>query len=63
MKYIISIIRVLFLLLFLFLVLNGKMMLWFALLAVSLLLALVFGSYFIEKLGIVMMLIKGEKDY
>ena len=55
--------RVLFLLLFLFLVLNGKMMLWFALLAVSLLLALVFGSYFIEKLGIVLMLIKGEKDY
>ena len=61
MKYIISIIRVLFLLLFLFLVLNGKMMLWFALLAVSLLLALVFGSYFIEKLGIVMMLIKEER--
>ncbi|CUX14712.1 4Fe-4S binding protein [Clostridium sp. C105KSO13] len=42
MKYIISAIRILFLALFLFLVLNGKMMLWLALFAVSLIVALLF---------------------
>ena len=42
MKYIINIIRVLFFVLFIFLLLNGKMMLWLALYAVSLLVALLF---------------------
>jgi ferredoxin-type protein NapH len=46
MKYIISAIRILFLALFLFLVLNGKMMLWFALFAVSLIGALLFGRVY-----------------
>lgn len=46
MKYIISTIRILFLALFLFLVLNGKMMLWFVLFAVSLAAALVFGRVY-----------------
>lgn len=46
MKYIISIIRILFLGLFLFLVSNGKMMLWLALYAVSLIAALLFGRVY-----------------
>ena len=46
MKYIISAIRILFLALFLFLVLNGKMMLWLALFAVSLIVALLFGRVY-----------------
>lgn len=46
MKYIINIVRILFLALFLFLVLNGKMMLWLALFGLSLLLALLFGRIY-----------------
>lgn len=46
MKYMISAIRILFLMLFLFLVLNGKMMLWLALFAVSLLAAVIFGRVY-----------------
>ena len=46
MKYIINIIRVLFFVLFIFLLLNGKMMLWLALYAVSLLAALLFGRVY-----------------
>ncbi len=46
MKHIISIVRVLFLALFIFLILNGKMMLWLALYAVSLVAALIFGRVY-----------------
>ncbi len=46
MKYIASIIRVLFLALFLFLLANGKVMLWLVLFAVSLIAALVFGRIY-----------------
>ena len=46
MKYIISAIRILFLALFIFLLLNGKMMLWLALYTVSLLVALLFGRVY-----------------
>lgn len=46
MKYIITTIRLLFLALFLFLVLNGKMMLWLGLFVVSLVLALIFGRVY-----------------
>ena len=46
MKYIITTIRVLFFVLFIFLLLNGKMMLWLALYAVSLLAALLFGRVY-----------------
>lgn len=46
MKYIINTIRVLFFVLFIFLLLNGKMMLWLALYAVSLLAALLFGRIY-----------------
>lgn len=44
--YIITAIRMLFLALFLFLVLNGKMMLWLALFAISLVGALLFGRVY-----------------
>lgn len=46
MKYIMTTIRVLFFALFIFLLLNGKMMLWLALYAVSLLVALLFGRVY-----------------
>ncbi|MHC1720891.1 MAG: 4Fe-4S binding protein [Clostridiaceae bacterium] len=46
MKFIINIIRVLFFVLFIFLLLNGKMMLWLALYAVSLFAALLFGRVY-----------------
>lgn len=46
MKYIINGVRILFLGLFLFLVINGKMMLWLALFAVSLVAALFFGRIY-----------------
>lgn len=45
-KYIISAIRIIFLGLFLFLILKGKMMLWFGLFAVSLIAALIFGRVY-----------------
>ncbi len=46
MKYITNIIRILFLALFLFLLANGKPMLWLALFAVSLIAALIFGRVY-----------------
>ena len=46
MKYISNIIRIIFLALFLFLLANGKVMLWLALFGVSLVLALVFGRLY-----------------
>ncbi len=46
MKYTAVVIRILFLALFTFLILNGKMMLWLALFAASLLAALIFGRLF-----------------
>lgn len=46
MKYTINAIRVLFFVLFMFLVLKGKMMLWLALFAVSLAAALIFGRVY-----------------
>lgn len=46
MKYIVTMIRVLFLGLFLFLLVNGKVMLWLALFAVSLVAALIFGRVY-----------------
>ena len=46
MKYIASIIRIVFLALFLFLLLNGKVMLWLALFAISLIVALFFGRVY-----------------
>ena len=46
MKYIINIIRILFLALFLLLFIKGKAMLWFALFAVSLVVAVVFGRLY-----------------
>ncbi|NLA86557.1 MAG: 4Fe-4S binding protein [Clostridiales bacterium] len=46
MKYITNIIRVLFLALFLFLLANGKMMLWLVLFAVTLIAALIFGRIY-----------------
>ncbi len=46
MKYIINIIRILFLALFIFLLANGKMMLWLALFGVSLIVALIFGRVY-----------------
>lgn len=46
MKYIINIIRILFLALFLVLFIKGKAMLWFALFAVSLIAAVIFGRVY-----------------
>lgn len=46
MKYIVNIIRIFFLALFLFLLTSGKVMLWLALFAVSLLAALIFGRVY-----------------
>lgn len=46
MKYIAHIIRILFLALFLLLFIKGKVMLWFALFAVSLIVALIFGRVY-----------------
>lgn len=46
MKHVITAIRILFLAVFVVLVANGKMMLWLALYAVSLLLALLFGRVY-----------------
>lgn len=46
MKYMPNLIRILFLALFLFLLANGKVMLWFALFAVSLLAAFIFGRVY-----------------
>lgn len=46
MKYIISIVRILFLVLFLFLILNGKMMLWFGLFGASLIMGIIFGRVY-----------------
>ena len=46
MKFIINVVRILFLALFVFLVLKGKVMLWLALYGVSLLAALVFGRIY-----------------
>lgn len=46
MKYIANIIRIFFLALFLFLLVNGKVMLWLALFGVSLLVALIFGRVY-----------------
>ena len=46
MKHIISAVRILFFALFLFLVLNGKMIIWLALFAVSLIGALLFGRVY-----------------
>ncbi|HBD86889.1 MAG TPA: hypothetical protein DC001_05625, partial [Clostridiales bacterium] len=46
MKYIANIIRILFLALFLFLLVSGKMMLWLALFGVSLIAALIFGRIY-----------------
>ncbi len=46
MKYIINLIRILFLGLFLFLLVNGKVMLWLALYAGSLIAALIFGRVY-----------------
>lgn len=46
MKYITNIIRILFFALFLFLLANGKVMLWLALFAVSLIAALIFGRVY-----------------
>lgn len=46
MKYFIYGIRILFFALFIFLILNGKMMLWLALFAVSLIAALIFGRVY-----------------
>ena len=46
MKYIANIIRVLFLALFIFLLANGKVVLWLALFAISLIAALIFGRVY-----------------
>ena len=46
MKYLPNIIKILFLALFLFLLVNGKIMLWLALFAVSLLATLLFGRFY-----------------
>lgn len=46
MKYTVTIIRVLFLVLFIFVLASGKMMLWLGLFAVSLLAALIFGRIY-----------------
>ena len=46
MKYIANIIRILFLALFIFLLANGKVLLWLALFAVSLVAALIFGRVY-----------------
>ena len=46
MKYIANIIRILFLALFLFLLVNGKVMLWLVLFAASLIAALIFGRVY-----------------
>lgn len=46
MKYIINIIRIFFLALFLFLLVNGKVMLWLILFGVSLVAALIFGRVY-----------------
>ena len=46
MKYITNIIRILFLALFIFLLANGKVLLWLALFAVSLVAALIFGRVY-----------------
>ncbi len=45
-KYVIPVIRILFLALFIFLVTNGKMMLWLGLFALSLVVALLFGRVY-----------------
>ena len=46
MKYITNIIRILFLALFIFLLVNGKVVLWLALFGVSLVIALIFGRIY-----------------
>jgi ferredoxin-type protein NapH len=46
MKHIVTLIRVFFLLLFLFLVINGKMMLWLALFGSGLIAAVLFGRVY-----------------
>lgn len=46
MKYIINVIRILFLALFIFLIANGKMTLWLALYGISLVVALLFGRIY-----------------
>lgn len=46
MKYIINIIRILFLLLFIFLLVNGKVFIWLALFGISLIVALIFGRIY-----------------
>lgn len=46
MKYIATIVRILFLVLFLFLLVNGKVLLWLALFAASLIAALIFGRIY-----------------
>ncbi len=46
MKYIANIIRILFLALFLFLIANGKVMLWLVLFAVRLIAVLIFGRVY-----------------
>ena len=46
MKYITNIIRILFLALFIFLLTNGKVMLWLALFGASLVAALIFGRIY-----------------
>lgn len=46
MKYIITTIRILFFALFIFLLFNGKIILWLALYSVSLLVALLFGRVY-----------------
>ena len=46
MKYIVNAIRILFLALFIFLLANGKVVLWLALFAISLIAALIFGRVY-----------------
>ncbi len=46
MRYIINIIRILFLVLFLYLIMNGKMMIWLGIFAISLIAALFFGRVY-----------------
>ena len=46
MKYIANIIRILFLALFLFLLVNGNVMIWLVLFAISLVAALIFGRVY-----------------
>ena len=46
MKYIVTVVRLLFLALFVFLIVQGKMMLWLGLFGISLLAALIFGRIY-----------------